>query len=34
LLYLMAIYLAVFAVSMLIQFTSYFMSSSDKLLKN
>ena len=28
LLYLMAIYLAVFAVSMLIQFTSYFMSSS------
>ena len=33
LLYLMAIYLAVFAVSMLIQFTSYFMSSSDKLLK-
>jgi len=34
LLYLMAIYLAVFAVSMLIQFTSYFMSSTDKLLKN
>ena len=34
LLYLMAIYLAVFAVSMLIQFTSSFMSSSDKLLKN
>ena len=34
LLYLMAIYLAVFAVSMLIQFTSYFMSSSHKLLKN
>ena len=34
LLYLMAIYLAVFAVSMLIQFTSYFMISSDKLLKN
>ncbi len=34
LLYLMAVYLAVFAVSMLIQFTSYFMSSSDKLLKN
>ena len=34
LLYLMAIYLAVFAVSMLIQFTSYFMSSSDKLLKS
>ena len=33
LLYLMAIYLAVFAVSMLIQFTSYFMSSSHKLLK-
>ncbi len=34
LLYLMAIYLAVFAVSMLIQFTSYFMSSSYKLLKS
>ena len=34
LLYLMAIYLAVFAVTMLIQFTSYFMSSSHKLLKN
>jgi len=34
LLYLMAIYLAVFAVSMLIQFTSYFMGSSHKLLKN
>ena len=34
LLYLMAIYLAVFAVSMLTQFTSYFMSSSHKLLKN
>ena len=34
LLYLMAVYLAVFAVSMLIQFTSYFMSSSDKLLKD
>ena len=34
LLYLMAVYLAVFAVSMLIQFTSYFMSSSHKLLKN
>ena len=34
LLYLMAVYLAVLAVSMLIQFTSYFMSSSDKLLKN
>ena len=34
LLYLMAVYLAVFAVSMLIQFTSYFMSSSYKLLKN
>ncbi|SVA73887.1 uncharacterized protein METZ01_LOCUS126741 [marine metagenome] len=33
LLYLMAIYLAVFAVSMLTQFTSYFMSSSHKLLK-
>jgi hypothetical protein len=30
----MAIYLAVFAVSMLIQFTSYFMSSSYKLLKS
>ena len=34
LLYLMAVYLAVFAVSMLMQFTSYFMSSSHKLLKN
>ena len=34
LLYLMAIYLAVFAVTMLIQFTSYFMDSSHKLLKN
>jgi len=33
LLYLMAIYLAVFAVTMLIQFTSYFMGSSYKLLK-
>jgi TRAP-type mannitol/chloroaromatic compound transport system permease small subunit len=34
LLYLMAIYLAVFAVTMLTQFTSYFMSSSHTLLKN
>jgi len=34
LLYLMAVYLAVFAVSMLIQFTSYFMSSSYKILKS
>ena len=34
LLYLMAIYLAVFAVTMLIQFTSYFMSSSHKLLES
>ena len=34
LLYLMAIYLAVFAVSMFIQFTSYFMSSSHKILNN
>ena len=34
LLYLMAVYVAVFAVSMLIQFTSYFMGSSYKLLKN
>ena len=33
LLYLMAIYLAVFGVTMLIQFTSYFMGSSYKLLK-
>ncbi len=33
LLYLMAVYLAVFAVTMLTQFTSYFMSSSHKLLK-
>ena len=34
LLYLMAVYLAVFAVTMLIQFTSYFMDSSHKLLKH
>jgi TRAP-type mannitol/chloroaromatic compound transport system permease small subunit len=34
LLYLMAVYLAVFAVTMLLQFTSYFMSSSHKLLQN
>ena len=34
LLYLMAVYLSVFAVSMLTQFTSYFMSSTHKLLKN
>jgi hypothetical protein len=34
LLYLMAIFLAVFAVSMLIQFTSYFMGSSYKILKS
>ena len=34
LLYLMAVYLAVFALTMLIQFTSYFMSSSHKLLEN
>ena len=33
LLYLMAVYLAVFAVTMLIQFTSYFMDSTYKLLK-
>jgi len=33
LLYLMAVYLAVFGVTMLIQFTSYFMGSSYKLLK-
>ena len=32
LLYLMAVYLAVFAVTMLIQFTSYFMESSHKIL--
>ena len=32
LLYLMAVYLAVFAVTMLLQFTSYFMSSSYKIL--
>ena len=32
LLYLMAVYLAVFATTMLIQFTSYFMGSSYKLL--
>jgi len=34
LLYLMAIYLAVFGISMLIQFTSYFMGSSYKILKS
>jgi len=34
LLYLMAVYLAVFALTMLIQFTSYFMVSSHKLLEN
>ena len=34
LLYLMAVYLAVFAVTMLTQFTSYFMSSTHTLLKN
>ena len=34
LLYLMAVYLAVFAATMLTQFTSYFMSSSHKILKN
>ena len=34
LLYLMAVYLAVFAVTMLTQFTSYFMSSTYKILKN
>ena len=34
LLYLMAVYLAVFAVTMLTQFTSYFMSSSHKILNN
>ena len=33
LLYLMAVYLAVFAVTMLIQFTSYFMDSTYRLLK-
>ena len=33
LLYLMAVYLAVFALTMLIQFTSYFMGSTYKLLK-
>jgi len=33
LLYLMAVYLAVFAVTMLIQFTSFFMESSHKILK-
>ena len=32
LLYLMAVYLAVFAVTMLLQFTSYFMSSSHKII--
>ena len=34
LLYLMAVYLAVFGVTMFIQFTSYFMGSSYKLLKS
>ena len=34
LLYLMAVYLAVFAVTMLTQFTSYFMSSSHTILNN
>ena len=34
LLYLMAVYLAVFPLTMLIQFTSYFMDSSHKLLEN
>ena len=34
LLYLMAVYLAVFTVTMLTQFTSYFMSSTHTLLKN
>ena len=34
LLYLMAVYLAVFAVTMLLQFTSYFMSSRHKLIQN
>jgi hypothetical protein len=33
LLYLMAVYLAVFAFTMLIQFTRYFMESSHKILK-
>ena len=32
--YLMAAYLAIFAVSMLIQFTSYFMSNCHKILEN
>ncbi len=32
--YLMAAYLAIFAVSMLTQFTSYFMSNSSKILEN
>ena len=34
LLYLMAVYLAVFAITMLLQFTSFFMGSSYKLLLN
>ena len=34
LLYLMAVYLAVFAVTMLLQFTSYFMSSGHKIIFN
>ena len=32
--YLMAAYLAIFAVSMLTQFTSYFMSNSYKIIEN
>ena len=32
--YLMAAYLAIFAVSMLTQFTSYFMSNTYKILEN
>ena len=34
LLYLMAVYLAIFAITMLLQFTSFFMSSGYKLLNN
>ena len=34
LLYLMAVYLAVFAITMLLQFTSFFMGSSYKLLNS
>ena len=34
LLYLMAVYLAIFAITMLLQFTSFFMSSGYKILNS